>query len=98
MMADAAHAKPHHDYHLVNPSPWPAVGSVSAFVSAVGAILWMHHITPAIERAVAAEREECLAVVESHGANNAKVRCIADDIRKRAAEASSESAAGIASV
>ena len=23
-MADAAHAKPHHDYHLVNPSPWPA--------------------------------------------------------------------------
>ena len=25
-MADAAHAKPHHDYHLVNPSRWPAVG------------------------------------------------------------------------
>ena len=24
-MADA-HAKPHHDYHLVEPSPWPAVG------------------------------------------------------------------------
>jgi cytochrome c oxidase subunit 3 len=42
----AAHAKPHHDYHLVNPSPWPAVGSVSAFVSAVGAILWFHHIIP----------------------------------------------------
>src|SRR5271168_5512003 len=43
-MADAAHAKPHHDYHLVNPSPWPAVGATSAFVSAVGLILWMHHI------------------------------------------------------
>ena len=42
-MADA-HAKPHHDYHLVDPSPWPAVGSVSAFVLAVGAITWMHHM------------------------------------------------------
>jgi cytochrome c oxidase subunit 3 len=41
-MADA-HAKPHHDYHLVDPSPWPAVGSVSAFLMAVGAITWMHH-------------------------------------------------------
>ena len=42
-MADA-HAKPHHDYHLVEPSPWPAVGSVSAFLMAVGAIGWMHHM------------------------------------------------------
>ncbi len=40
-MADA-HAK-QHDYHLVDPSPWPAVGSVSAFFLAVGAIFWMHH-------------------------------------------------------
>ncbi len=40
-MADA-HAK-HHDYHLVDPSPWPIVGSVSAFIMAVGAISWMHH-------------------------------------------------------
>lgn len=38
-MADA-HAK-HHDYHLLNPSPWPIVGSVSAFLLAVGAIVWM---------------------------------------------------------
>ena len=38
-----AHAKPHHDYHLVNPSPWPVVGSISAFLMAVGGILWMHH-------------------------------------------------------
>jgi cytochrome c oxidase subunit 3 len=43
-MADAHHAKPNHDYHLVNPSPWPFVGSVSAFVMAVGAILWFHAI------------------------------------------------------
>ena len=38
-MADT-HAK-HHDYHLVDPSPWPAVGSLFAFVMAVGAIVWM---------------------------------------------------------
>src|SRR5580704_11831600 len=42
-MADA-HAKPHHDYHLVEPSPWPALGSVSAFLMAVGLITWMHHM------------------------------------------------------
>ncbi len=30
-----AHAK-HHDYHLVDPSPWPLIGSVSAFTMAVG--------------------------------------------------------------
>src|SRR5258708_37233938 len=34
----------HHDYHLVDPSPWPIVGAVSAFIMAVGAIAWMHHI------------------------------------------------------
>jgi cytochrome c oxidase subunit 3 len=45
-MADA-HAKPQHDYHLVEPSPWPALGSVSAFVAAVGGITWMHHMFPA---------------------------------------------------
>ena len=38
-MADA-HAK-HHDYHLVDPSPWPVVGSISAFIMAVGAITWI---------------------------------------------------------
>jgi cytochrome c oxidase subunit 3 len=30
-----------HDYHLVDPSPWPAVGAVAAFLTAVGAIVWM---------------------------------------------------------
>jgi len=35
-MADA-HAKPQHDYHLVDPSPWPLVGSFSACVMFVGA-------------------------------------------------------------
>jgi cytochrome c oxidase subunit 3 len=37
----------HHDYHLVDPSPWPIVGSVSAFIMAVGAITWMHHMSVA---------------------------------------------------
>jgi cytochrome c oxidase subunit 3 len=40
-MADA-HAK-NHDYHLVDPSPWPFVGSIAAFVMAVGAVFWMHN-------------------------------------------------------
>ena len=35
-----AHAK-HHDYHLVDPSPWPLIGSISAFVMLVGAVFWM---------------------------------------------------------
>lgn len=39
-MADA-HAK-HHDYHLVDPSPWPAVGATSAFITAVGAVMYFH--------------------------------------------------------
>jgi len=39
-MADAR-AKPNHDYHLVEPSPWPIFGAAATFVLAVGAILWM---------------------------------------------------------
>jgi cytochrome c oxidase subunit 3 len=34
------HAK-NHDYHLVEPSPWPIIGSVGAFLFAVGGIVWM---------------------------------------------------------
>ncbi|MEL7028557.1 MAG: cytochrome c oxidase subunit 3, partial [Pseudomonadota bacterium] len=36
-----AHAAVKHDYHLVNPSPWPLVGSIAAFVMAVGGVIWM---------------------------------------------------------
>jgi len=36
-----AHAK-HHDYHLVDPSPWPVIGAFGAFVLAIGAIFYMH--------------------------------------------------------
>ncbi|MGY2052342.1 cytochrome c oxidase subunit 3 [Methylobacterium sp. JK268] len=39
-----AHAK-HHDYHLVNPSPWPLVGSASAFLMVFGAVFWMKSLT-----------------------------------------------------
>jgi cytochrome c oxidase subunit III len=45
-MADA-HAK-HHDYHLVQPSWWPFVGAIAAFVTAVGAVIWMHGSTSAV--------------------------------------------------
>ena len=37
-MADAA-AK--HDYHIIDPSPWPLVGSIGALVMAIGGIVWM---------------------------------------------------------
>ena len=39
-MADA-HAK-HHDYHLVDPSPWPIIGAFAGLVSAVGMVMFMH--------------------------------------------------------
>ena len=35
-----------HDYHMVEPSPWPFVGSVSVLIMAMGGIFWMHHWTP----------------------------------------------------
>ena len=39
-MADG-HAKPNHDYHIIDPSPWPFLGSLGAFVMAIGGIAWM---------------------------------------------------------
>jgi cytochrome c oxidase subunit III len=38
------HAKPHHDYHLVSPSPWPILGATCAFFTAVGLIFWMKQL------------------------------------------------------
>lgn len=38
-----AHGK-QHDYHLLDPSPWPIVASVSALVTAIGAIVWMRSL------------------------------------------------------
>lgn len=41
----AAHTK-NHNYHLVEPSPWPFFASLSTFVLALGAIMWFHDIWP----------------------------------------------------
>ncbi len=38
-MADA-HTK-QHDYHLLDPSPWPLVASIAAFFLAVGTVVWL---------------------------------------------------------
>src|SRR6185436_16073202 len=37
-----AHAVPKHPYHLVDPSPWPIIGSIAAGLLATGAVLFMH--------------------------------------------------------
>ena len=37
--------KPQHDYHLVNPSPWPIIGAFAALTMAAGAVGWMHKLT-----------------------------------------------------
>ncbi|MEE9313528.1 MAG: cytochrome c oxidase subunit 3 [Rhizobiaceae bacterium] len=41
-MADA-HTK-NHDYHILAPSPWPLIGSIGAFVMAIGGIAWMQSL------------------------------------------------------
>ncbi|WP_397417290.1 cytochrome c oxidase subunit 3 [Phenylobacterium sp.] len=30
-----------HDYHLVDPSPWPLIGSIAATIMAMGGVAWM---------------------------------------------------------
>ncbi len=30
-----------HDYHLVNPSPWPLTGSIAATIMAMGGVIWL---------------------------------------------------------
>jgi len=42
-MADA-HAKPNHDYHIIDPSPWPFLGSVGALIMALGGVGWMQYL------------------------------------------------------
>jgi cytochrome c oxidase subunit 3 len=36
-----AHGEVKHDYHLVNPSPWPLIGSISATIMALGGVTWL---------------------------------------------------------
>src|ERR1700722_16624313 len=31
-----------HDYHLVDPSPWPVIGAIAGFVTAMGLVGYMH--------------------------------------------------------
>ncbi|MCG8625983.1 MAG: cytochrome c oxidase subunit 3 [Proteobacteria bacterium] len=33
-----------HPYHLVDPSPWPALGAISAFILALGGVFFMHEV------------------------------------------------------
>ena len=35
-----AHVK-HHDYHLVDPSPWPIIGAISALAITAGGVYWI---------------------------------------------------------
>ena len=32
-----------HPYHLVEPSPWPAVGAVAALCMTAGGVIYMHY-------------------------------------------------------
>jgi cytochrome c oxidase subunit 3 len=42
-MSDAAH-KPNHPYHLVDPSPWPLLGSLAGGLFATGMVFYMHDL------------------------------------------------------
>ncbi len=37
---------PKHPYHLVDPSPWPIVGAISAGVLTTAMVMFMHHVGP----------------------------------------------------
>jgi cytochrome c oxidase subunit III len=41
----AAHEKSH-PYHMVDPSPWPVVGSIAALTMAIGGVMYMHDNPP----------------------------------------------------
>ncbi len=43
----AAGMTKNHDYHLVDPSPWPLIGSLSAFTMCVGLVMTMKGLAPA---------------------------------------------------
>ncbi len=44
-MADA-HTK-NHDYHIIDPSPWPLIGSIGALLMAIGGVVWMQSLKDA---------------------------------------------------
>ncbi|CAM6054578.1 unnamed protein product [Sphagnum tenellum] len=34
-----------HPFHLVDPSPWPLLGSIGALASTIGGVMYMHSFT-----------------------------------------------------
>jgi len=38
----SSHSHQDHPFHLLNPSPWPLVAAIGAFVLAYGAVHWFH--------------------------------------------------------
>jgi cytochrome c oxidase subunit III len=68
-MADS-HDGPKHPYHLVDPSPWPALGALGAFLLAFGAAIGMH---PDIFKEVLGELPKWLIQPESAKAVTASV-------------------------
>jgi cytochrome c oxidase subunit 3 len=36
------HHEVHHDYHLVEPSPWPIIGTIAALILVSGGLMYMH--------------------------------------------------------
>ena len=35
-------ATKNHDYHLVDPDPWPLIGAMAAFALFGGTVMWLH--------------------------------------------------------
>ncbi len=46
-----AHAEVKHDYHLVDPSPWPLLASFGVFLMALGGVIYMKGLTGAASAA-----------------------------------------------
>ncbi len=44
-MADA-HSK-NHDYHIIDPSPWPLIGAIGGLMMAIGGVVWMQTLKDA---------------------------------------------------
>ncbi|MAK60589.1 MAG: cytochrome c oxidase subunit 3 [Ponticaulis sp.] len=44
-----AHAEVKHDYHLVNPSPWPLIASVGVFLLALGGVIFMKGLVDPVD-------------------------------------------------
>ena len=42
--------KVNHDYHIIDPSPWPLIGSVGALIMAIGAVAIMRWFNLALQR------------------------------------------------